>query len=91
MKTLLGWQESRQQLTPYLEPGEQVEPAFADWALNLLPPTFWSSTVVQIGEPYDHVDRRPTFGTFYREGGMWFFAGYCHRGKIAEPYQLAPR
>lgn len=91
MKTLLGWQESQQELTHYLNCGEQVEPAFADWALNLSPPAFWSQTVVQIGEPHGYIDGRPTFGTFYREGSMWFFAGYCHRGKIAEPYRLSSR
>lgn len=90
MKTLSGWQDSRQDLTPYLSPGDEVEAAFADWALDLLPPAFWSSTVVQIGEPNSHIDGRPTFATFYREGGAWFFGGYCHRGRIAEPHQLTP-
>ena len=88
MKTLLGWQESQQNLSPYLCPGDEVEAAFADWALDILPPAFWSSSVVQIGEPHSHIEGRPTFATFYREGGSWFFAGYCHRGKIAEPHQI---
>lgn len=88
MKTLEGWHASQQELTPYLQSGDSVAADFADWALNLLPPAYWSSTVVQIGEPHSHVGGRPTFATFYREGGNWFFAGYCHRGKIAEPQQL---
>jgi hypothetical protein len=89
MKTLKGWHESQLQLTPYLQPGDAVEAEFADWALNLLPPAYWSSQVVQIGEPNDHIAGRPTFATFYREGGAWFFAGYCHRGKISEPHPAA--
>lgn len=89
MKTLAGWRSSQQQLTPYLSPGDEVEPAFADWALDLLPPAFWTSQVVQIGEPHSHVNGRPTFATFHKQGSTWFFAGYCHRGKVAEPHQLA--
>ena len=88
MKTLAGWHNSQQQLTPYLQAGDEVEPASSDWALNILPPAYWSSTVVQIGEPHSHIDGRPTFATFYRQGSLWFFGGYCHRGKIAEPQQL---
>ncbi len=88
MKTLTGWNQSGQELTPFLQPGDEVEEAFSDWALNLLPPAFWSSNVVQIGEPHSHIEGRPTFATFYREGRRWFFGGYCHRGKIAEPYLL---
>ena len=35
MKTLTGWNESGQELTPFLQPGDEVEEAFSDWALNL--------------------------------------------------------
>ncbi len=85
MKTYQEWRESGLQLTPFLQPGDVVEAEFADWALNVLPPAYWSANVVQVGEPNDHIEGRPTFATFYREAGTWFFGGYCYRGKITEP------
>jgi hypothetical protein len=88
MKTLTGWRESGKQLTPYLNTGDEVEEAFADWALNIMPPACWRPDLIQIGEPHSHVDGRATFATFHRQGRTWYFAGHCHRGKIAEPHLL---
>ncbi len=85
MKTMQGWHNSQQQLTPYLEAGDEVEEAFADWALNIMPPAFWSTRIIQIGEPHSHVEGIPTFATFYRDAGTWHFGGYCHRGRISMP------
>ena len=85
VKTFNDWQGSGQELTPYLNPGDPVDAAFADWALNLLPPAYWSERIVQIGEPHSHIAGKPTFATFYKDAGEWFFAGYCYRGRIAEP------
>lgn len=88
MKTLTGWNESGQQLTPFLSIGDAVEEAFADWALNIMPPACWKSDLIQVGEPHSHIHGRATFATFHREGKTWHFAGHCHRGKIAEPHLL---
>jgi hypothetical protein len=88
MKTLARWRESGKELTPYLSVGDEVEEAFADWALNIMPPACWRPELIQIGEPFSHIDGRATFATFQRQGRTWYFVGYCHRGKIAEPHLL---
>ena len=88
MKTLTGWNQSGQQLTPYLNTGDEVEEAFTDWALDIMPPACWKPDLIQIGEPHSHVNGRATFATFHREGSRWYFVGHCHRGKVAEPHLL---
>ena len=85
MKTIQGWHDSQNQLTPYLDTGDEVEPAFADWALNIMPPAYWSDRIVQIGEPHSHVHGQPTYATFYLDAGVWRFGGHCYRGRVVPP------
>lgn len=49
MKTIKEWEESGLQLTPFLSAGDVVEPSFADWAVNIMPPAYWSERIVQVG------------------------------------------
>lgn len=84
MKTVKEWEQSGTSLTPFLAVGDEVEPAFADWAVNIMPPAFWSSRIVQVGEPYSQAQGKATFATFYQDGGIWRFGGYCHRGHLVD-------
>ena len=84
MKTIKEWKQSGMNLTPYLVAGDEVEPAFADWAVNIMPPAYWSHRIIQVGEPSIQVEGKATFATFYQDGGRWLFAGYCHRGRLVD-------
>jgi hypothetical protein len=84
MKTIKEWEQSGLQLTPFLGAGDVVEPAFADWAVNIMPPAFWSERLIQVGEPASHVEGKATFATFYKDAGLWHFGGYCHRGRLID-------
>jgi len=84
MKTVREWEQSGLNLTPYLSVGDEVEPAFADWALNIMPPAYWSHRIIQVGEPANHVEGKAIFATFYKDGGTWRFGGYCHRGHLID-------
>jgi hypothetical protein len=60
--------------------------------LEVLPPACYLANVIQIGEPYDHVDGRATFSTIYKPLGAqnWLYAGHCHRGEWTEPRGSKP-
>jgi len=85
MKDMAGWHESRLDLGKYLQIGDAVSEDMATYFLEVLPPACWRETLIQIGEPHDHVNGRATFATIYKRGGKWIFAGYCHRGEFTEP------
>jgi hypothetical protein len=50
--------------------------------INVLPPATMMGTLVQAGEPQNHMGGRATFITFKNEGGRWLYAGHCFRGEI---------
>ncbi|WP_433975607.1 hypothetical protein [Tunturiibacter lichenicola] len=69
IKTYAAWCQSQQPLTPFLSPGDAVDEAFVDWAMNVLPPARFDLGYVQIGEPHTEVSGRATFATFIHEFG----------------------
>lgn len=79
MKTYRDWQNGS--LSDYLQFGDEVDEEMMDYFLNTLPPVTWTSTLVQMGEPYSHVAGRATYATLRREGGRWYYAGHCFRGE----------
>ena len=85
MKTKAQWNASGQNLTSFLEVGDEVDVEMADYFLCVLPPTFYSSTLIQIGEPYDFKSGGETFMTIHKIGEFWVYAGCCHKGKDDEP------
>jgi hypothetical protein len=86
IKTRQQWSESRVDLGKFLQVGDFVDDAFADRALGVLRPAHWTSTIIQIGEPNDHIDGRATF--FRSACNPWQFMGYCWRMKIREPHAV---
>jgi hypothetical protein len=87
LKTIAQWrQHSGANLSDFLFVGDFVDENFAMWALEILPPAYYTSSTIQIGEPYDHINGRATFTTFFRTPGHpWQYRGHCHRGMITEP------
>lgn len=78
LKRYTDWKGS---LKDFLQIGDEVDEDIVSYFLNVLPPVSWSSTLIQMGEPYSHVGGRPTFATLKRDGGRWFYVGCCHCGE----------
>ncbi|RJX40956.1 hypothetical protein D3P09_02760 [Paenibacillus pinisoli] len=78
LKRYADWKGS---LKDFLQIGDEVDEDIVNHFLNVLPPVSWSSTLLQMGEPYSHVGGRPTFATLKRDGGRWFYAGCCYCGE----------
>ena len=59
------------------------------------PPTTNRANLMQSGEPSDHrmdprVGRmRPTYTTFERRGGQWYYCGRCFEGDAVRADKLA--
>ena len=82
IKTRQQWSESGVHLGKFLQVGDFVDDAFADWALGVLRPAHWTSNIIQIGEPDDHIDGRATF--FRSACNSRQFMDYFWRTKIKE-------
>jgi len=85
MKTYQGWNESKMDLSRYLQIGDQVDEDLVDYILCVLPPATYTSSVIQMGEPQSHVAGRETFTTVHQVNDKWYYAGHCYRGQIVEP------
>lgn len=74
-----------------------VDQEMVDYFLEVLPPAYWSSSIVQMGEPYDHAEEGATYATLQRTPEGWAYAGHCYRGKTehiigySEMVRLSPR
>lgn len=72
-------------------PGDYVEDAVVDEAMNTLPPAGMRSDCSQLGEPYSHQEDpdtgkwRATYATFKRiTHGIWEYCGHCFMGENRE-------
>lgn len=85
VKTYADWNGSGKDLSQFLQVGDAVDDQMAWYFLEVLPPATNLTNLIQIGEPYSHVQGRPTFSTLHRENGQWIYRGHCHRGQHTEP------
>ena len=90
IKTLDGWHASNLDLSHYLSIGDVVDDGLRDYFLCVLPPACRTSKIIQIGEPYSHVNDRETFSTIERtadeaNGSEWIYRGHCYQGEVIEP------
>ena len=82
-------------LEDILEPGDAVAEEIVEDIRDSLPPTTNRANLMQSGEPSDHrmdprVGRmRPTYITFQRRDGRWYFCGRCFEGDAVRADQLA--
>lgn len=64
----------------FLQIGDKVDEGFYHYFVNTLPPVTYSATLVQMGEPYSHIDGRATYATLSKEDGFWVYKGHCFKG-----------
>lgn len=69
-------------LYEYLKFGDIVDNEMYNHFVNVMPPAALNSDYVQMGEPYSHVNGKPTYETLVKIDGNWTYCGHCHWGKI---------
>lgn len=80
VKTYEGW-GAFQSFTDYVQPGDVVDKEMYQHFLNVLPPLTLSDTMLQVSEPYDHIEGKGIYPTFKKENGYWVYCGNCFRGE----------
>jgi hypothetical protein len=85
VKTYASWTNSRLDLSLFLQVGDAVDDEMFRYFLEVLPPKTWRADLLQIGEPYSHLQGRPTYATLHKCDGRWIYAGNCHAGEHREP------
>lgn len=82
VKTLEGWNTSKQDLDRYLNVGDYVDDGIFDYVLCVLPPEYWSGDVLQMGEPVGTRQYGHTWLTLKRVAdGHWVYCGNCYKGQ----------
>jgi hypothetical protein len=85
MKTREQWGQSHLSLNQFLQVGDLVDEAMADYFLEVLPPATQNSNLIQVGEPHSDVNGRPTFPTLKKTAAGWQYCGNCHIRQTVEP------
>lgn len=87
MKTLKEWEKSN---TYYFEeffiPGDIVGEDVINEMRNSVPPVTNNAYIMQAGEPYSHIDGKPTYMTFVNTANGWEYRGNCFRGEEYNPF-----
>lgn len=78
IKTYAAWEGN---LDDYLNSGDKVDDEMYEHFLNILPPLIDTKNMLQVSEPYDHVNGKAVFATFIRKEGYWIYAGNCYKGE----------
>jgi len=79
VKTYRDWKGG--DLYDYLKVGDYVDDAMLGYFLNVTDPRTFTSTLVQMGEAYSHVNSLPTYATLVNDGPAWKFVGNCYPGE----------
>lgn len=77
-KTKANWKGD---LKDYLKVGDYVDQEMADYFVNELPPATFSALLIQMGEPYSHINGRATYPTLKKTSEGWQYIGHCFRGQ----------
>lgn len=72
-------------LKDYLNIDDYVDQEMADYFINVLPPRTMNSKLIQMGEPYSHVNGRATYATLEKDNIAWRYCGNCYAGQSTEP------
>lgn len=67
-------------LEEYLIVGDIVDEELVEYFINTMPPAAHTSTLIQIGEPNDHVNGKAVYPTLKLTSKGWIYAGNCYRG-----------
>ncbi|ACA42355.1 hypothetical protein [Lysinibacillus sphaericus] len=79
LKTAANWKWSLHQ---YLQVGDIVDDEIYSHFVNVLPPATFKQSLVQMGEPYCHVEGQPTYPTLQKTEHGWKYMGNCFRGEV---------
>ena len=75
VKTKKGWNESKKNLTDYLNIGDEVDKSMWYYFLEVLPP-IQNSGILQISEPYDYNHKGVfTYMTLKKNNEKWYYIG----------------
>lgn len=86
MKTYAEWADSRLPLDKFLSVGDVVDEQIVNYFVDVMPPAYMSSWLIQIGEPNAHVDGKATFATISKSSPEgWVFKGNCFHGSNVVP------
>lgn len=85
MKKYSDWHGS---LSEYLQVGNLVDEEMVKYFINVLPPVTMNGSIIQMGEPYNHVNGKPIYHTLHRTPEGWHYDGCCHRGKTQDLLNL---
>ena len=95
-KTFDEWTESGAiDFDSYVGMGNEVDEAIVGNFLELLPPACHTSHLMQMGEPNEHLpDEKgnflPTFMTFEKVEGKWYYRGYCFHCETRNQKRMPP-
>lgn len=88
VKRLADWQSDQHNpehlgLSKWLRVGDTVDEAFRSYFLETVPPVYWTATLIQMGEPYDHGGRdgAARYATLERFENGWRYIGNRELGE----------
>lgn len=87
MKTMKDYEKSDSiYFDDFFVPGDIVGEDVVENFRNVLPPTTDNCYLMQMGEPYSHIDGKPTYMTFTNTTEGWKYCGNCFRGEKQNPF-----
>jgi hypothetical protein len=84
-KTWKECSDSELCISEFFQVGDTTDDETANYFISVLMPEYWTADIIQMGEPWSHVNGFPTFQTLRKDSGNWVYCGNCHRGQTAEP------
>jgi len=83
VKTFKNWKGD---LNSYLQVGDIVDDELRNHFINVLPPITHTSNLIQMGEPYNHINGEAIFSTLERVGveSNWVYRGNCFKGSTVD-------
>lgn len=76
------YKDCNKPFTEYLQVGDIVDDEIAQYFIEVLPPVTMQFDLIQMGEPYSHVECKATYLTLGRTSLGWQYKGICHKGQI---------
>jgi hypothetical protein len=77
MKTYKDWKGS---LHKYLDIFDLVDEEMVNHFTNVLPPATFRRDLIQLGEPFDHINGQAVYPTLMKTAEGWRYAGNCYLG-----------
>ena len=75
MYTMKQWNESGKPFSEFAKAKNEVDEEIFYYFLEVLPPHYNRSGIMQVGEPFTHIKGIPAFETFTYSHGKYFYVG----------------